>query len=46
LHSSKLSAYIGRNPNGAQSTAQMVHWPAYDADKQQYLRIGKQLTVK
>jgi len=31
----------GRNPNGAQSTPQMVHWPAYDVDKQQYLRIGK-----
>jgi len=38
-----LWCFVDRNPNDAQSTAQMVHWPAYDVDKQQYLRIGKQL---
>jgi len=38
--------FIRRNPNGAHSTPEMVHWPTYDADKQQYLRIGKQLIMK
>jgi len=41
-----LVRFVRRNPNGAQSMKQMVHWPAYDTDKQQYLRIGEHFSFK